>query len=350
MDPDAGTGTPPSRYSWIRKVMSPAGPPSTTRLVLSALAIHMDSDGGSCFPSTRLLAEETGLSHRSVLTHLEQAAEVGWIRRKPRGHSGRGWRLHAYEPAIPDEPDEVVKEVHHEKGERDERDSPPIKVRGEGGSPAQPDGGGERGSSRKGGRGEPHDVDVVKEVHQRFPMSSPVTTPSPPTPPPPTPPAPAVSYETDADASSETLSQGNDQPHKPSEAHAPASPSPTPDPDNWQWGDLAGWFRTEGYRTLWDGECPPSWASQNGRAWTKERDLSVLRQLHKKGEDPATLKAVIERTAQQGDGTCMLHFNERGRWDRYYRMREEVRKASEMNDNRFSNVLQALTNGPPSPP
>ncbi len=120
------------RDKWVRRIASENGPASpTTRLVLLVLASHMDLDGGSCFPSVRTLIGETGLSNRSVLDHLKLAADAGWIERLESG-TGQGWKRHAYQAEVP----------VRLKAER-----------GEGRSPRSAEG------------GEPHDRNVVKEVH-----------------------------------------------------------------------------------------------------------------------------------------------------------------------------------------
>ena len=91
-----------NRWQWFSCIFSADGPRSpTTRLVLAALYAHMNRDSNSCFPGTRLLAVETGLSERSVCTHLELAAKAGWIEIRERAGSGKGWRSNEYIPRIP---------------------------------------------------------------------------------------------------------------------------------------------------------------------------------------------------------------------------------------------------------
>ena len=77
--------------------------PSTTRLVLHTLAAHMDSSGGSCFPSTATVAEESGLSKRVVIHHINLAVEKCWITKGVKGVNGQGWKRHKYQAAIPGE-------------------------------------------------------------------------------------------------------------------------------------------------------------------------------------------------------------------------------------------------------
>lgn len=127
---------------------SAQGPGATTRHVLLTLALHMDATGGSCWPSVRTLAEETGLSRRAVMEHIEKAASEGWVKRWVRGAGGRGWRLAEYQATVPDH----VVIVHN-------RD---ITEGGDPHSPRQADGG-HVGSPRERGGGHPRAPEVVTE-------------------------------------------------------------------------------------------------------------------------------------------------------------------------------------------
>jgi hypothetical protein len=68
------------------------------------------------------LAEETGLSERSVCTHLEKAAKAGWVKKSRRGCKGRDWKLTEYTPTIPDK---ALKEIQHPNTEGTETVSAP---------------------------------------------------------------------------------------------------------------------------------------------------------------------------------------------------------------------------------
>jgi hypothetical protein len=70
----------------------------------------MDENGGSCFPSTRKLAEETGLSERTICTHLEIAENEGWIKKMQQGLTGQRWKRHSYQALIPPK---ALKEIQH---------------------------------------------------------------------------------------------------------------------------------------------------------------------------------------------------------------------------------------------
>lgn len=65
---------------WRDMVLSPeSGLRAAARLVACGLAKHMDSDGGSCWPSVELLAAETGLGRRSVQRGLRALEDAGWV-------------------------------------------------------------------------------------------------------------------------------------------------------------------------------------------------------------------------------------------------------------------------------
>jgi hypothetical protein len=67
--------------------------------VLLTLATHVNRDL-QCWPTTKLLTAETGLSERSVCTHLEIADQEGWIKRTDR-RTGKGWKNYIYTLTIP---------------------------------------------------------------------------------------------------------------------------------------------------------------------------------------------------------------------------------------------------------
>ena len=90
-------------FDWRSAVASKYGPEKpTTRFVLLTLALHMSVKGDSCFPSIDLLAEESGLSRRAVIEHLQIAEATGWLSKKDRSaRSGQGWRRIEYYGLIP---------------------------------------------------------------------------------------------------------------------------------------------------------------------------------------------------------------------------------------------------------
>lgn len=90
--------------AWLDRVVSPSGPkPAPVRHLCLVLARHMIK-GPSCFPSSRLLAIETGMSRNTVDRYLEAAVSQGWLTRRatPAPNDGRGWRGMEYTVALPD--------------------------------------------------------------------------------------------------------------------------------------------------------------------------------------------------------------------------------------------------------
>ena len=100
------------RFDWQRAILASDLQP-TTRHVLLTLSCRMDLNGGSCWPSTRTLASDTGLSERSICTHIETATLAGWITIARHG-TGQAWRRHEYRAAIPGK---ALNDVQHVKGE-----------------------------------------------------------------------------------------------------------------------------------------------------------------------------------------------------------------------------------------
>lgn len=123
-------------FAWREAVLSNSGPSnSTTRFVLLTLSTHMTQNGERCFPTTRRLAQQTGLSERSVITHIQRAVDEGWLLVSKRGTNGQGWRRHEYHPLTP---------------QRAEGGSAPQRAEGD--------------SVPLVERAEPHDRNVLKEV------------------------------------------------------------------------------------------------------------------------------------------------------------------------------------------
>lgn len=88
-------------FTWRSAVVESDLSP-TTRHVLLTLSLHMNERGGSCFPSTRLLARETGLSRRSVETHLGAAVEASWLDRQQREKRSDGrFTGYTYRAVVP---------------------------------------------------------------------------------------------------------------------------------------------------------------------------------------------------------------------------------------------------------
>lgn len=141
-------------FDWRSAVASKFGPEKpTTRFVLLTLALHMSPKGDSCWPSIDLLAEESGLSRRAVIEHLQLAEQNGWIAKRDRStRSGQGWRRVEYFCTI--QPG-IETRVRNDDSER--------------GAPGSPAKGGD--FDAEGG-----DRDSKKVVHQGHPSTSKNTT------------------------------------------------------------------------------------------------------------------------------------------------------------------------------
>lgn len=83
-------------FTW-RSAVCDSKLPATCRHVLLTLSLHMNERGGSCFPSTGLLASETGLNRATVIRQLQHARDNGWL---VVGQS-RGRASNTYTAAIP---------------------------------------------------------------------------------------------------------------------------------------------------------------------------------------------------------------------------------------------------------
>ena len=125
--------------------------PATTRHVLLTIALYMNKFGGGSYPTTKTLAEKTGLSERAVCTHIQVAKEHGFLTIKKHGFGGRNWANNEYAAAFPDD----------EQGT--ERDAEPsdealnVVPRGT----------------------EPNDTEALNEVHTTSPVTKPKKSNSP---------------------------------------------------------------------------------------------------------------------------------------------------------------------------
>jgi hypothetical protein len=89
-------------YTW-RQAIHKSGLPPTTRLVLLAIAFHVNDAGQAACISTAQLADETGLSERAVISHLK-AIEGKWVVTRRHGYSGQQWARNEYLPRLPGDP------------------------------------------------------------------------------------------------------------------------------------------------------------------------------------------------------------------------------------------------------
>lgn len=82
--------------SWRGAILKSKNLLPTTRHILLTLSCHMNDAGESCYPTIKTLCKETGLSNRSVITHIQLAHELGWIEKEKHGFSGQKWANHQY--------------------------------------------------------------------------------------------------------------------------------------------------------------------------------------------------------------------------------------------------------------
>jgi hypothetical protein len=90
------------RWEWRELFASEHGPADpSTRLILFVLALHMNQQGDTAFPSQETIAKRSGLSVRSVRTHLDHAVNGGWLRISKKSRRGQAWFVHEYTATIP---------------------------------------------------------------------------------------------------------------------------------------------------------------------------------------------------------------------------------------------------------
>lgn len=88
-------------WTWRDAVRKAAVPP-LTKLVCYSIANYLSDIGEGCFPSIRTLMADTGLSNRSLATHIQIAAdEKLLVVARQTGHDGRYQRT-LYKPRFPD--------------------------------------------------------------------------------------------------------------------------------------------------------------------------------------------------------------------------------------------------------
>lgn len=87
-------------FSWQHAVRSAKLEP-TTKLVCYTIWSHMASDGTGCFPSYALIAEESGLSRRSVIEHVQKAEKAGFLQIDARQRDNGSASSNMYRPTMP---------------------------------------------------------------------------------------------------------------------------------------------------------------------------------------------------------------------------------------------------------
>lgn len=89
-------------WRWRHAILQSDLPP-TTRHVLLTLSCFMSKAGTDCYPTTRQIAAATGLSERSVCTHIFNATQGGWLSVSVHGLTGQKWKNHGYLARLPGE-------------------------------------------------------------------------------------------------------------------------------------------------------------------------------------------------------------------------------------------------------
>lgn len=68
-----------SYFSWQHAIRAAKLEPPT-KLILYTIATRMAADGSGCFPSYNTMAADSGMSRRSVITHVEKAVLAGLLK------------------------------------------------------------------------------------------------------------------------------------------------------------------------------------------------------------------------------------------------------------------------------
>jgi|GEM_PF-6760184 len=87
-------------WSWRHAIIQSDLEP-TTRHVLLTISLFMNDIGQGAYPTTKKLAQTTGLSERTVCTHIQKAKSAGWLTVFKHGLAGKKWKNHEYEAAFP---------------------------------------------------------------------------------------------------------------------------------------------------------------------------------------------------------------------------------------------------------
>lgn len=137
-------------FSWRGSLLK-TDLPATTKHILLTLSLHVNDADERCFPSIQRLCKETGLSNRTVISHLHDAEKLGWIVTTKNTFSGQAWARNSYRLAWP------------EGSEPDSKGSEPDDIKG-----GEPDA---EGGELNDEGSEPDDIKqgkVVKEVHTNY--------------------------------------------------------------------------------------------------------------------------------------------------------------------------------------
>lgn len=93
---------PNASWTWRHAILK-SNLPATTRHVLLTISCFMNDTGDGCYPTTKQLAEASGLSERAVCEHIGKATAAGWLVVTVHGFKGQKWKNNQYEAAWPEE-------------------------------------------------------------------------------------------------------------------------------------------------------------------------------------------------------------------------------------------------------
>lgn len=87
-------------FTWQHAIIKSQLEP-TTRHVCLTIGCHMAADGSGCFPSYQTIADESGLSRRSVIEHVGKAAAAGYLTVDARQRENGSASSNIYRPTMP---------------------------------------------------------------------------------------------------------------------------------------------------------------------------------------------------------------------------------------------------------
>ncbi len=90
----------PFRFKWADAVRN-SDLPATTKHVLLALSTYMKNTGTDCWPSYQRIAKDTSRNRTTVIKHIQNAVNLGWIVKKVRHDVHGDHTSNVYLPRIP---------------------------------------------------------------------------------------------------------------------------------------------------------------------------------------------------------------------------------------------------------
>jgi hypothetical protein len=103
------------RNTWWKALRTATDPRLTTsmRAVLAMLSTWADPDGGSCYPSQKMLAIACALKEKTVQRLLSQAERMGWVRSWSVPKPGTRLSFNQYRPTLPGRNSLLLAKVRH---------------------------------------------------------------------------------------------------------------------------------------------------------------------------------------------------------------------------------------------